>query len=113
MRPVDLAEEKSAGIVVDEIACLRSMRGNGTSLLFESILINEDPESTANRLNLHRRRKRMAPDDILEQLPLADPTLNLPGDPIGRLMVAVRIVPPADKNGSRVKLPHAIDDRGD
>jgi hypothetical protein len=25
MRPADLAEEKSAGIVIDEIACLRSV----------------------------------------------------------------------------------------
>ena len=55
----------------------------------------------------------MAPDDILEQPDLADPTLNLACDPIGRLVVAVRIVSPANENGSRVKFPHAINDRGD
>ena len=47
----------------------------------------------------------MAPDDILEQPDLAVPTLNLACDPIGRLVVAVRIVSPADENGSRVSSP--------
>ena len=55
----------------------------------------------------------MAPDDILEQPDLADPTLNLARDPIGGLVVAVRIVSPANENGSRVELPHAVHDRGD
>jgi hypothetical protein len=54
----------------------------------------------------------MAPDDILEQPDFADPTLNLPSDPIGGLVVAVRIVSPADENGSCVKLPHTINNRG-
>ena len=52
----------------------------------------------------------MSPDDILEQSDFADATLNLARDPIGRLVVAMRIVSPADKKRSRSDFPHAISD---
>ena len=52
----------------------------------------------------------MSPDDILEQSDFAGATLNLTCDPIGRLVVAMRIVPPADKKGSGSDFPHAISD---
>jgi hypothetical protein len=47
MGQVDLAQEKSAGIVVDESTCLRSVCGNGATLLFEDLAIKGDPESAA------------------------------------------------------------------
>ena len=49
-----------------------------------------------------------SPDDILEQSEFADATLSLTCDPIGRLMVAMRIVSPADKKGSGADFPHAM-----
>jgi hypothetical protein len=98
MGQVDLAEEKSAGIVVDESACLRAVRGNGASLLFPGLAIDADPEPAMNRINLGRGRKRVSPDDILEQPDFACATLDRAGDPVGRLMVAMRIVSPADKS---------------
>ena len=52
----------------------------------------------------------MAPDDILEQSDFPDATLNLTRDPIGRLMVAMGIVSPADKKRSGADFPHAIND---
>ena len=52
----------------------------------------------------------MSPDDILEQSDFADATLNLTRDPVGRLVVAMGIVSPADKKGSRSDFPHAIND---
>ena len=52
----------------------------------------------------------MSPDDILEQSDFACATLNLARDPIGRLMVAMGIVSPADKKGSGSDFPHAISD---
>jgi hypothetical protein len=67
MRQVDLAEEKSTGIVVDESACLRAVRGNGAALLFVRLVIDADPEPAMNRINLGRGWKRVPPDDILEQ----------------------------------------------
>ena len=54
----------------------------------------------------------MAPDDILEQSGFAYVTLSLPCDPIGRLMVAMWIVSPADKKRSGADIPHAISDGG-
>jgi hypothetical protein len=50
------------------------------------------------------------PDDILEQSDSADATLNRAGDPIGRLVVAMRIVSPADKEGSGSDVPRAVND---
>ena len=110
MGQVDLAEEKSARIVVDESRCLRAVRGNGAALLFQSLVIDADPEPATDRINFSRRRKRMSPDDILEQPDFADATLNLTCDPIGRLVVAMGIVPPADKEGSGADFPHTISD---
>ena len=69
------------------------------------LVIDADPEPAADRINLSRGRKRMSPDDILEQPDFADATLNLTGDPIGGLVVAMGIVPPADKKRSRVQFP--------
>ena len=106
-RPVD-REKKSGRIVVDKIGCLRAVRGNGAALPFERLLIEADPEAAANRTNLCRGWKRMSPDDILEQPDPADPTLNLTRDLIRRPMVAVRIMPPANKKGARANFPHAI-----
>ena len=83
------------------------MRGNGLALLFESRLINADPESAADRINLSRSRKRVAPDDVFEQSQFACAALNLTRDPIRRLVVAMRIVPPADKKRSGSDFPHA------
>jgi hypothetical protein len=40
--------------------------GNGAALLFESLLINLDPEPT-DRIHFGQGRKRMSPHDILEQ----------------------------------------------
>ena len=60
MGQVDLAEEKSAGIVVDESACLRAVRGNGASLLFLGVAIDADPEAAADGINFRRGRKRMS-----------------------------------------------------
>ena len=45
MGQVDLAEEKSGRIVVDEGTCLRAVRGNGASLLFLGLAIDADPEA--------------------------------------------------------------------
>jgi hypothetical protein len=50
----------------------------------------------------------MSPDDILEQSEFPDTTLNCTGDLIGRLMVAMGIVSPADKKRSGADLPRAI-----
>ena len=110
MGQVALGESKSVRIVVDKIACLRAVCGNGAALLFESLLIKADPVPATDRINFGRGRKRMAPDDILEQPEFACATLNLTCDLIGRLVVAMRIVPPADKKGSRADFPHAIND---
>ena len=67
MGQVDLAEEKSARIVVDKSRCLRAVRGNGATLLFLSLVIDADSEPATDRINFSRWRKRMSPDDILEQ----------------------------------------------
>jgi hypothetical protein len=109
---IDLAEKKSAGIVVDELRCLRAVRRNGAALLVERLLINLDPKPT-NRINLSRGRKSLSPDDILEQSEFPDPTLNRTGDLIGRLMVAMGIVSPADKKGPGADLPRAISNGAD
>ena len=101
MGQVDLAEEKSARIVVDERRRLRAVRGNGAALLLHRLVIDADPEPTADRINLSRGRERMSPDDILQQSHFADATLNLTGDPVGRLMIAMWIVSPTDKERSR------------
>ena len=76
-------------------------------------LINADPEPATDRINFRRGRKRMAPDDILEQSEFACATLNLTCDPVGRLMVAMGIVSPADKKRSRADFPRAINDGAD
>ena len=110
MRQVDLAEEKSAGIVVDESACLRAVRGNGASLLVPGLAVDADPEAAMNRINLGRGSKRMSPDDILEQPDFACATLDRTGDQVGRLVVAMGIVSPADKKRSSADFPRAIDD---
>jgi hypothetical protein len=110
MGQVDLAEEKSGRIVVDQMGCLRAMRGNGAALLFLVLVINADPEPATNRINLRRGWKRMSPDDILEQSDFPNATLNRAGDPIGRLVVAMRIVSPADKERSGSDVPRAIND---
>ena len=52
MAQVDLAEEKSARIVVDKGTCLRAMRGNGATLLLDGLLIDADPEPATDRINL-------------------------------------------------------------
>ena len=44
MGQVDLAEEKSAGIVVDESGCLRAVRGNGAAFLLDGLMIDADSE---------------------------------------------------------------------
>ena len=93
--------------------CLRAVRGNGAALLFQSLVIDADPEPATDRINLSRGRKRMSPDDILEQSDFADATLNLTCDPVGRLVVAMGIVSPADKKRSRADFPHAISDDAD
>ena len=63
----DLAELKSVRIVIDQISCLRAVRGNSEALLFESLVIDADPESATDWINFSRGWKRVAPDDILEQ----------------------------------------------
>ena len=83
------------------IRCLRAVRGNGATLLFESLVIDLDPEPTTDRINFGRRRKRMSPDDVLEQSDFARATLDLTCDPVGSLMIAMRIVSPADKKRSQ------------
>ena len=55
----------------------------------------------------------MSPDDILEQSDFACATLDRTGDPIGRLVVAMGIVSPADKKRSSSDLPNAINDGSD
>ena len=50
----------------------------------------------------------MAPDDILEQSDFPDATLNFTCYRVGRLVVAMRIVPRADKEGPRSNLRHAV-----
>jgi hypothetical protein len=112
MGQVDLAEEKSARIVVDKSRCLRVVRGNGATLLFLSLVIDADSEPATDRINFSRRRKRMSPDNVLEQSDSADATLNRTGDPIGRLVVAMGIVPPADKEGSGSDFPNTTSDGG-
>ena len=92
------------------MGCLRTVRGNGAALLFLGLVIDADSEPATNRINLGRRRKRMSPDDLLEQSDSADATLNRAGDPIGRLVVAMRIVSPADKEGSGSDVPRAVND---
>ena len=77
MREVDLAEEKSAGIVVDESRCLRAVRGNGAALLLHRLVIDVDPETASDWINLSRGWERMSPDDILEQSDFPDATLDL------------------------------------
>jgi hypothetical protein len=54
----------------------------------------------------------MSPDNVLEQPDFACATLDRTGDPIGRLVVAMRIVSPADKKGSGSDLPNTISDGG-
>jgi hypothetical protein len=44
MGEVDLAEEKSAGIVVDERRGLRPVRGKRAALLLHRLVIGADPE---------------------------------------------------------------------
>jgi hypothetical protein len=104
-----LGEPKSVTIVVNEIAGLRTVRGNGAALLFEGLKIEADPEPARDLINLSRGRKRMSPDDILEQSELAPATLSLTCDLIRRLVVAVWIVSPADENGSGAYLLDALD----
>jgi hypothetical protein len=48
MGEVDLGEKKSAGIVVDKIACLRAMRRNRAALLFERFVIEANLESATD-----------------------------------------------------------------
>ncbi|HWY81497.1 MAG TPA: hypothetical protein VNY10_06095 [Roseiarcus sp.] len=92
------------------MGCLRAVRGNGAALLFVRLVIDADPEPATDRINLSRGWERMSPDDILEQSDFPDATLNRTGDPIGRLVVAMGIVSPADKKGSGSDFPHAISD---
>ena len=113
MGQVDLAEEKSAGIVVDERRCLRAVRGDGATLLLHRLVIDADPEPATDWINLSRGWERMSPDDILEQSDFPDATLNLACDLVGRLVVAMWIVSPADKKGSRSNFPHAVSDDAD
>ena len=80
MGQVDLAEEKSAGIVVDESRCLRAVRGDGETLPLHRLVIDADPKPAT--INLSRGWKRMSPDDIFEQSDSADATLNLAYDPL-------------------------------
>jgi hypothetical protein len=109
---VALGEAKSVRIIVDEIRCLRAVRGNGATLLFLSLVIDADSEPATERINFSRRRKSMSPDDILEQSDFAYASLNGTCDPIGRLVVAMRIVSPADKEGSGSDLPNTTSDGG-
>jgi hypothetical protein len=88
IREVDLAEEKSAGIVVDETSCLRAVRGDGAALLLNRLVIDADPETASDWINLSRGWERMSPDDILEQSDFPDATLDLTCDPVGRLEIA-------------------------
>ena len=55
----------------------------------------------------------MSPDDILEQSDFPCATLDLARDLIGRLVVAMGIVSPADKKRSGSDFPHAISDDAD
>ena len=52
----------------------------------------------------------MSPDDIFEQLHFPDATLDLTGDPVRRLVIAMGIMPPADKERSRANFLHAVGD---
>jgi hypothetical protein len=113
IREVDLAEEKSAGIVIDETSCLRPVCGNGAALLLHRLVIDTDPEPATDRVNVRRRWQRMAPDDVFEQPEFPDATLDLTCDPVGRFVVAMGIVSPADKKGSRSSLPHAVSNDAD
>ena len=113
VRHVDLAKEKSPGIVVDESRCLRAVCGNCATLPLHGLIIDADPESATHRINVSRGRKRVAPDDILEQSDIPGATLDLTCDPVGRRVTARRIVPPADKKRSRSHLPHAVENDAD
>ena len=104
MGQVDLAEEKSAGIVVDETSCLRAVRGDGAALLLHRLMIDADPETASDWINLSRGWERMSPDDILEQSDFFDATLNLTCDPVGRLVVAMGIVSPANSTAAAMAL---------
>jgi hypothetical protein len=55
----------------------------------------------------------MSPDNILDQSDFPDATLDLTCDPVGRLVVAMRIVSPADKEGSRSNFPHTVSNDAD
>ena len=110
MGQVDLAKEKGPGIVVDESRCLRAVRGDGETLPLHRLVIDADPKPATNRINLSRGWKRMSPDDIFEQSDSADATLDRAYDPVGRLMVAMGIVSPADKERSSADFPRAIAD---
>ena len=55
----------------------------------------------------------MAPDDIFEQSEFACAALNLTCDPVGRSMVAMQIMSPADKKRARAEFPRAINDGSD
>ena len=52
----------------------------------------------------------MSPDNVLEQPDFACATLDRAGDPVGRLVVAMGIVSPADKKGSGADFLRAIED---
>ena len=55
----------------------------------------------------------MSPHDIFEQPDFADAALNLTCDLIGRLVVAVRIMPPGDKQRWSIDVLDAFDDVAD
>jgi hypothetical protein len=95
------------------MGCLRAVRGNGAALLFVRLVIDADPEAAMNRINLSRGRKRVSPDDILEQPDFACATLDRAGDPIGRLVVAMGIVSPGYKEGSGSDFPRTIGEEAD
>jgi hypothetical protein len=109
MGQVDLAEEQSAGIVVDESRCLRAVRGNGATLFLHGLIIGADLALRIGSTSVEGGSV-CPPDGILEQSNFPDATLNRAGDPIGRLVVAMRIVSPADKEGSGSDVPRAVND---
>ena len=94
-------------------SCLRAVRGDGAALLLHRLVIDADPEPASDWINLSRGRERMSPDDILEQSDFPDATLDLTRDPVGRLVIAMWIVSPADKKGSRSNFPHAVSNNAD
>ena len=79
------------------------------ALPFVRLLIEANLEAATELSDFRRGRKRESPDDVLEQPNFANSVLDPARDLIGRLMVAVRIMPPAHEKRARAGVPDAID----